>query len=125
MLGTPDDKRDGRLVVRAGGPLNSPGNRLMDWSIRKSRRDKARGREGTHVGDASVSLIDPLFERLYAVPPVDGLPAFLEVSDGSLLRIESASSAQLRAAAKLHITIAERHLEQAERLKRFANERDR
>jgi hypothetical protein len=60
----------------------------------------------------------------YPVPDADGgLPAFIELSDGAWISLQNATKAQVRAAARLHILIAERHFAQADRLRRYAERR--
>jgi hypothetical protein len=63
--------------------------------------------------------------RPHSVPPDDGtLPTSLETSSGEFVNFDEASQAQIRLAAKLHREIARRHTVEAERLERFASERE-
>jgi hypothetical protein len=68
------------------------------------------------------SPLDALLNREFPVPPDDDSPlsAFLELSDGSLVSIGSASKTQIRATAKMHRAIAGRHAKQARRLEALA-----
>lgn len=64
-----------------------------------------------------------LLRREFPVPgDDDSPPAFLELGD-AFVSINRASTAQIRLCAKLHETIAERHLSRARRLREFAERR--
>ena len=69
--------------------------------------------------------IDELLNRAFTPPPDDdSLPAFLELSSSPFVSLEEASAAQIRLAVRLHREIARRHALQADRLERFASERE-
>ena len=72
------------------------------------------------------SPLEAILTRAFSVPLDDGtVPAFLELSDGSSVDIETGGAAQIRQAAKMHYPIAERHTREADRLTSYVAERER